>query len=204
MGVNIHVKPSETWEFFEKNKKRLETVMVCLAENEETNHAVYLTEDKGFPMFLAYKGEEKLCSEGAVSAADSEDTAKRIYLKYLFPVVVDLGRQIGSKTDSKQEESYDPELEKQDMEDMIYEREDELQLAAMDFLCTLLCCKSHEELTASYNDIIEAFMDWTCQYFADEHLISVWRPMFITDDETGSEILIEYPYLEVDDPAEFG
>jgi len=205
VGVNIHLKPTQVWQFFSDNKDRLKKEMVAIAENEETEHAIYLTEDKDLPLLSVYRGDDKLNEEGAISAADCEDTAKRLYLKYLFPVVVSAPKySVEDKPWQEPDDQELAELERQDIDDKIYEREDELRLAMSDFLEILLNCKGPEELEAFYGDIIEDLLDGFCQFLADEHLISVYRPTWITDDDTGCEIYTEYPYLEVDEENAIG
>jgi len=205
MGVNIHLKPTEVWPFFSENKARLENEMVAIAENEETCHSVYLTEENGCPLLSVYKEDTKLYEEGAVSAADSELTTKQIYLKYLFPVVVHDTKYSFQSDLEEDEEEITAEMEMQMMEDEIYEREDALTFAMQDFLEVVLNCNSPSQITELYGkDIIEELLDSFCMLLAEEHLISVYRPTFVTDEETGEESYVEYPYLDVDDEGTTG
>ena len=80
MGVSIHLRPTDVWQFFLNNKTRLGTEMVAIAENDETEHTVYLTEENGCPLLSVYKKDTKLYEEGAVSETDSESTTKQIYM----------------------------------------------------------------------------------------------------------------------------
>ena len=43
MGASIHIQPENIWSFFQKNRKRLSEEMVSIAENDDTEYAVYLT-----------------------------------------------------------------------------------------------------------------------------------------------------------------
>lgn len=196
MGVKIHLKPTEVWPFFDKNFDRLKKEMVAIAENEETGHSVYLTESNGCPLLSVYREDNQLYVEGAVSAKDCEDTAKRMYLKYLFPVVVtDPKPNIIPEQEDKDDEISNEELELQALEDAIYEREDELLLATTDFLEVLLNCNGPEQISAMYGKhIAEDFLESACEMLARDHMISVYRPTWVTDEETGAEEYVEFPY----------
>lgn len=204
MGVNIHLKPTQVWPFFEENKARLAQEMVAIAENEDTEYSVYLTEENDCPLLSVYKEDKKLYEEPAVSEKDCETTAKQIYLKYLFPVVINTPQYSFDDDNSPEEdedrlEFYSDEDELQNCEDAIYEREDELVFAMQDFLEVLLNCKNQEQIAELYGeDIVENLLDEFCQFLADEYLISVYRPTWV-DDEHGTENFVEYPYLDVDD-----
>ena len=198
MGVNIHIKPSDIWEFFEQNLSRLKSEMVAIAENEETKQLIYITEHNNCPLFSAYEGAVKLYEECVVSEDDCLETVKHIYLKYLFPVVVHQFQC--ADIEDLEEEEFATEVEIQAIEDEIYEREDTLFLATTDFLEILLNCDGHNEITALYGgNIINELIDSFCTVLAEDYAISVFRPTWITDVETGVENHIEYPYLEAEE-----
>ena len=200
MGVNIHLKPTQVWPFFEENKARLAQEMVAIAENEETEHSVYLTEENDRPLLSVYKEDKKLYEEPAVSEKDCEATAKQIYLKYLFPLVISSPKYSFDDADQSDEDlELSPEEELQNCEDAIYEREDELSFAMQDFLEVLLNCKNQKQMMELYGeDIIESVLDSFCRVLAEEHLISVYRPTWVADED-GYDNFVEYPYLDVDD-----
>lgn len=200
MGVNIHLKPTEVWPFFVYNKARLENEMVAIAENVETNHSVYLTEENGCPILSVYKEDTKLYEEPAVSEKDCEETTKRIYLKYLFPVVINSPKyNFCDDNEDEHEPELTPDEEIQLCEDTIYERDDELMMATQDFLEVLLNCSSPVEMTEMYGEyIVEEILESICRVLADDHLISVYRPQWVKD-ENGVENFVEFPYLDIDD-----
>lgn len=204
MGVNIHVKPTEVWKFFDLNKSRLANEMVAIAENEETEHAVYLTEEKGLPLLSVYRDNQKLYEEGAVSEDDCTETAKKLYVKYLFPVVIDASSKAATFDKPKYNYGIDedddlPDDTRQEREDEMYEREDALLQATYDFLEVFLSTDRDDIDVFFGEDVIPDFIDNICEMLATEYGVSVYRPMFITDPETGSEIYTEYPYLDIDD-----
>ena len=180
--------------------------MVEIAENYETSHFVFLTEKDGYPLISVYKNsddsdDKKLYEEPCASADDCENTTKQIYLRYLFPVVVSASKYDFDDDNSvgNGDSGLSQDEEIQDCEDIIYEREDELILAMQDFLEILLNCKNASQVTEIYGDeIVDRLLDSMCRTLAEEHHISVYRPMWV-EDEDGTENFVEYPYLGVDD-----
>ncbi len=197
--VQIYIPADDVWSFFQSNIDRLKEEMVIIAENEDTEYTVYLTEDKGYPSFAVCKGDSKPeYEEGAISETDCTETAKRCFVRYLFPVVVNYekGYPKGVWDDDDDIEA-EEDLTKQDMQDRVYEREDELQLALCDFLAVALNLDGDpvELIEGEYGmPLINDILDYFLEYLGFEHCLEIYRPMFLTDDETGSEIYTEYPY----------
>ena len=193
MGIKIHVNPGDVWDFFDKNLARLAKEMVLIAENEDTDYSIYLTEDQNYPLLSVYKNDLKLYEEGVISRTDCEKTTKGLYTKYLFPLVV-----TSKDFDSASEEAllFGEPASKQDIEDEIYERSDELYLATIDFLQVLLGYRDPDMLISEYGDITEEFLDSTCEFLSEEYGIPIFRPMFVVDEETGDETYTEFPYME--------
>lgn len=194
MGVKIHIQPQDVWAFFDKNIKRLSDEMVIIAENTETEYAVYLTEESGYPLFIVCQGDDDAeYDEGAINQKDCEDTAKRCFLKYLYPVTVTSGKY--SIPFDQDDDDFDSELTKMEMEDTVYEREDELVYAMGDFLQNALRegVDGTDVVDTLGLDIINDILDTTLQYIADAYDLPIYRPTFVTD-ENGSEEYVEYPY----------
>ena len=183
--ADIYVDYSRVWDFYEDNHDRLKYVQAKIAENKETKHAVCLTDKNDLPRFTVYWDDQKIEEAYAVSYYDCMNVVRGLYQRYLFPVVEGVP---DSQEENTAEEARD---------DLIYEREDELRLATIDFLSVLLGCDA-EEVQGDYLDVIDEFLENACQNLADEFNISVYRPTLLTDDETGSDIYVEYPYLDID------
>ena len=56
MGVHIHIPADAVWGFFQASRKRLNKEMVLIAENTDTEYAVYLTEENDLPVLAVAKG----------------------------------------------------------------------------------------------------------------------------------------------------
>lgn len=174
MGVNIHIPADEVWSFFQKNKDRCTKEMVIVAENTDTKYEVCLTEDNGYPSFVVCKGDgTSEYEEGAISENDCTYTAWNCYRRYLFPVAERDGRTyvLGDGND-------EAEL-RQQMEDIVYEREDELRLALYDFLQVVLKGSADEDspdiLDMLDDDMLDTLLDFFLEFLADFG-INVWRP----------------------------
>lgn len=193
MGVDVHIPANEVWSFFQKNKDRLTEEMVVIAENTDTEYAVYLTEDYGYPTFFVCKGDlPPEYEEGAINPKDCEQTAKKCYAQYLYPVQVNSEKSFPPFPP----EEDDSRLALQRMKDEEYEREDELRLALCDFLqIVLIDLEDGVDIESYYGPgIIDEILDYFLEYLGFEQRLPVYRPMFITDDETGEEVYTEYPY----------
>lgn len=187
MSAKIHVKPEEVWNFYQRNAEQLAEQMVSIAENEDTGMNVYLTEDSDTPQLVVTDNNDKVVHEEyLVSQRDAEHSAKKIYEKYVVPV------------DASSDEDDDEEITRSDMEDAIYEREDEILMAFEDFL-EVLMEESRDILYDGYHDKqFDDLLNKVVRLIATESPVRVRRPMFLTDEATGLEVYAEYPYEEYD------
>lgn len=199
MSAKIHIPADEVWSFFFKNKERCTEEMVEIASNDETKYAVYLTEDEGYPMLSVCHGdEEPEYEEGAISKDDCSETAKRMFVRYLFPITVTCDKAISKHSTVKYEEPEEDEDDStQDMLDEVYQRDDELTLALCDFLQVVLEEDiDGAELLGTYGEsVIAQILDEFLDSLASEHCFTnIRRPTFVTDPESGVEYYTEYPY----------
>ena len=195
MGVKIYVPAEDVWAFFQSNTARLKEEMVAIAENVDTKYAVYLTEDKGYPSFSVCKGDSKAeYQEGAISEDDCTDTAKKCYVRYLFPVMVTNEKGFPKSSFEELDGLYD--LTEQDRQDNVYVREDELRFAMCDFLkeALNLDCDPVEIMSACGAALVDDVLDANLEYIGIEHGLEVYRPMLLIDEENGDEVYTEYSY----------
>jgi len=199
MSAKIHIPADEVWSFFFKNKERCTEEMVEIASNDETKYAVYLTEDEGYPMLSVCHGDdEPEYEEGTISKDDCTETAKRMFIRYLFPVTVTCGKTIFQENVEKDDEvDEDDDPTEQDRLDEIYERDDELTLALCEFLKVVFEEDTDgAELLETYTEaVIAEILDEFLDLLAVNHSFTdIRRPTFINDPETGVEFFTEYPY----------
>ena len=203
MSIKIYIEPEDVWGFYHANPERMEKEMVVIAENEETEYAVYVTDDEGCLTFLVYSGDEEIFDDYALEKIMCTETARGIYETYLYPVEVYDKRYFPDIYDNDTPPSSESQ---QDMEDIVYEREDELCLAMSDFLETLLIkavysasyvggddCLNAIDIDEDYIEVIsDEILDSLCRFLNKRYHISVYRPRLIEKDN--KEMLLEYPY----------
>lgn len=200
MGVHIHIPADAVWGFFQESRKRLNKEMVLIAENTDTEYAVYLTEENDLPVLAVAKGDEKTeYKEHCVSEDDCTTVAKKFYTRYLFPVMITDGKYIPEDVPDETEEDGDETW--MDMEDTMYERNDELRLAMADFLAIALQEGDNDGtniLEAYGYEAVDEILDGFLKELSDNCGFHIYRPMIVTEKESGCEVFTEFPYDEYD------
>ena len=199
MGVQVHVPADAVWEFFQTNRKRLNDEMVLIAENTDTEYAVYLTAENDLPVLAAAKGDGKTeYKETCVSNEDCVMVVRKFFTRYLFPVVIKNDKYIPDN--APKDDKADATETWMDVEDAMYERDDELRLALMDFLGVTLKIGDEDDVEAAELcdvDIIDEILDEFLKMLADEYGFEIYRPMMVTSND-GYEVFTEFPYNEYD------
>ena len=200
MGVHIHIPADAVWGFFQASRKRLNKEMVLIAENTDTEYAVYLTEENDLPVLAVAKGNEKIeYKEPCVSEEDCTAVSKKFYTRYLFPVVITDNKYVpGDNPDGGKEESDETWM---DIEDAMYERDDELCLAMADFLAIALQEGDNDGtniLEAYGYEAVDEILDGFLKELSEDYGFHIYRPMIITEKESGCEVFTEFPYDEYD------
>lgn len=183
----INLLPGEVWEFYQKNATKLTEEMALIAKNNSDGHEVYLTEDSGIPLITVMKSGKTIYEEGTISESDTISTVSSIYKKYIYAD--------GDKTEhGSEEDGADPAKEMLDAE--ILEQEDVLMSAFADFL-SIVTNFDYKEMDGFEGEINE-MMESVLLMLTNEYGVSVYRPMFVMDTDTGKEEFTEYPYDEYD------
>lgn len=219
MSVEINLKPENSWGFFSKNRNKLSDSQIEIASNTATNTSICLTEEGGFPVFNVYRESEKIYDEPAVQA-DCLSTLRNIYIRYLFPLVVDTKKEQNKGSEPTPKYTFSsPEEEDEsyiasggtimrsvgahgpsDVEDEVYEREDKLEMAVYDALTTFVSGDIEAMLGQGFEDILKDMVDDVCESLATLYGISVYRPTWVeSEDDDQTLILKEYPYDELAD-----
>lgn len=198
--VEINVVPTDLWGFFNRNSTKLKSKMVCIANNPATNVEVYLTEEYAMPSIIVFEKEEQIYKEPCSSAKDAEFTLKDIYKRFLFPKkleekdkVKDAFEADGIGDPTEEDLEIEEELTRMEREDIISEREDELSMAFEDFMLVVLNEDAYL-LDESYNtDELNEMLSEILTIISN-HAFPVYRPMFVQDIESNTEVYSEYPY----------
>ena len=209
--VKLHLATSKIWSHFFENIERLQDNEDCIAENPESGWALYLTANTIFPELVIYMNDKPILYR--IVRNEEECSKWSVYLITRFianvqtegtpeekseeaPKVINFPTQKAAETSEPIEVPDDEEDEEyQQMMDTVYEREDDLAKAMGDFLAVVL-------LEEDYNAVVEGFgeqMIYECvddflQYLYEQHMVSIYRPTIEVDEETGCEVLKEFPY----------
>lgn len=186
MELIKYVEPHDVWEFFLSNEERLSNELVIIAEDESRDIEVCMTEDNSLPMFIVLEGSEVQDKCWGLNKTSTENALEEIYKKI-------------STDDEKVPDEYtepdEVEIFRGDYEDKIYEREDELYLAAADFLDVVLCTENLlDNADSKDEEFINEFIDHVCEYLRKDHGISVYRPTIVEFDGSETVSFEDYPY----------
>lgn len=195
--MKIYIPATEVWSFYLQNSYRCKKEMVLIAENTDTEYAVYITDEDDALMLSVCKGDKSPeYEEYALNAEDCANITKKMMLRYLIPFAIVNGRTVLPDNLPKGlEDDGELSFSRRDMEDEMYEREDELDLAIKDFLTVVLQESDSDRLLANYQqDFIDEVLDEFLRILAKDYCCEIFRPMFIGDTETGCEIYTQFPY----------
>lgn len=212
--VKLYLSTSKVWDHFFQNLDRLQDNEDCIAENKDTNMALYITANTVFPQLVLYCGDRPVlyrlvhqkeeCSQWAVYMitkfiADVPVEGKPAKTAEDKPHIIELpmSRSAGDEPIDVPNADIEPDEddEEQKILDTIYEREDELTQAMGDLLAVVLCEEDCNAVKEMYGEqLINEAVDDFLQYLAETHNVSIYRPTLDIDLETGEEILKEFPY----------
>lgn len=189
MQQRIKVGPGDIWSYFQKNRTDIEKEQHAIAENEEYGVVIYLTEEKGFPCIIATADGYQYEEITVTSESECENSADKMYEKYLTSKFLLEGLDNSDDDESTEETLSLTEEEKID------EREFELD----DIMTFVLDAVLEEDATAllgndEVEEICEDVKDHLLEYLYRKHGISVRRPMYLEDTDTGEDFFTEYPY----------
>ena len=191
MAAKITVSASDVWGYFQDAKEDMKSHMHQIAGNHEYGVEIFVTEDSGLPSIVVTADDVQVYEETAVNAHDCQKTVEKIYDDYLTSKVI---ASLSGVDD-------DDDLTATDIEDMIDERETELDAAVYEFVMTALQGAYFDDYTSDFDDICEDLKEHFLEYMARKHGLPVYRPMML-EYEDGTEELSEFPYedMEFDDP----
>lgn len=192
MSAEVYVQPADGWQFFMTHIQQMKTNEVVLAEDEL--YSITMTEHEMFPQITVSRGESQTYQELTVSEKDCRDTMSWLYARYLG-IIGEPEDEI-VLPDMDYEEDDEPDGDPQFYEDEYYMRDDEIEQAFMDFLEVLL----QEDIDSAFAgapdklaEVKSECIDHACEMLADVG-ISVYRPYYYKDEDTGETVFVRYPY----------
>lgn len=183
-GLKLYVKPDDAFGFFVDNRDgQLANENVLIAENADLARRIYLTESNGQPYISCYE-EDAVEYEGCLRAGDLSVCLEKIYEAFLAydPYMVS-DEEIDDELDA---------MEHQRLEDEIYERNDEIYQAYLDFFDVITDGKARTYEMKDRSGLEES-LEEVLNLLGQEHDIPIRAPMLVAD-ENGVEEYVEFPY----------
>lgn len=178
--AKIFVPPKDLWEYFDKNRLHLLSVMEPIAQNSDFDVIIYISNDRGLPLLTIESSNVDSVGFPIESKNTCEATASKVYELYLTEQIV-----------SVMMEEIESETEELDIEDVIAEREADIDSFFERLIDDLFGVASGCD-TVVNQDVINDCKEHLLEYLYRKHGLSVYRPMELEDDD--GVFVEDYPY----------
>lgn len=179
----IIVSAADVWDYFQKNRVSIIDKEHIIAENEEFGVVISLTSELGLPCFIVTADDYQYAEERAISKEDCRVVVSKLYDYYLTEAFL-----------SGEEDTSDDDDSLLDQEDIISEREEELDEAVIYLISTIVGDDMDKVFKDNSDDVCEDVKDHIIEYLYRKHGVSPRRPMILEDEETHEDFFEEYPY----------
>lgn len=183
----IDVESSEIWDYSLEHEDELSRNQHLMAENDDYGMEVWLTMANGSPELIVECDGNEIYREDIFNEKDAKRTADRIYDDYLSIKAIETMTDSEDKTvyiEDESEEEYDDE------QMLIDEREEEIDAAVRDFVNIVSDTGCYNLTDEDVDDLKEHFLEYMHRKLG----ISIYRPMYLEDADTGEDYFTEYPY----------
>lgn len=223
--MKVYMHPSQVWSFANQNIAMLREKIVVLAESPSAGRSIDMTvEDSRLEIRTCQSREdsyETVDGEIVLNEMDCRIAIMRMLTRYFGVTTSEwvemlyadesdwaLGYYVipeyngaepdGQEPDAAEEDAVPPT--QQELEDLVYQREDDLEMAVCDFLMAVMELRNHEAVHQVFDaEVLFEILDDLLKVLSEKHEIKVWRPTFIGDESTGADVYIEYPYEVVEE-----
>jgi hypothetical protein len=183
----IDVESSEIWDYSLEHEDELSRNQHLMAENDDYGMEVWLTMANGSPELIVECDGNEIYREDIFNEKDAKRTADRIYDDYLSIKAIETMTDSEDKTVYTEDES---EEEYDDEQMLIDEREEEIDAAVRDFVNIVSDTGCYNLTDEAVDDLKEHFLEYMHRKLG----ISIYRPMYLEDADTGEDYFTEYPY----------
>ena len=183
----IDVESSEIWDYSLEHEDELSRNQHLMAENDDYGMEVWLTMANGSPELIVECDGNEIYREDIFNEKDAKRTADRIYDDYLSIKAIETMTDSEDKTfyiEDESEEEYDDE------QMLIDEREEEIDAAVRDLVNIVSDTGCYNLTDEAVDDLKEHFLEYMHRKLG----ISIYRPMYLEDADTGEDYFTEYPY----------
>lgn len=183
----IDVESSEIWDYSLEHEDELSKNQHLMAENDDYGMEVWLTMANGSPELIVECDGNEIYREDIFNEKDAKRTADRIYDDYLSFKAIETMTDSEDKTVYIEDESED---EYDDEQMLIDEREEEIDAAVRDLVNIVSDTGCYNLTDEAVDDLKEHFLEYMHRKLG----ISIYRPMYLEDADTGEDYFTEYPY----------
>ena len=182
MDISISLSPKDVWGYYKNHVKELEEKTKVVAYNLDFNTEIHICDGNGALDICVYLDNHEVITEETLNATETERLMTELYDTYIY----NAENFVKSRAE---------QMEADEEEELIEERELELDDAVYEFLVTILG-ESFNISSKDTQEILENLKDCICHTLYEKHGINVYRPMYIADDD-GNEEFCLYPYSEI-------
>lgn len=188
----IKVQPKDIWQYFVSNAIRLESSLLCVAENDDEGEVwgVWLTSDDGAPVFQVFYGDESIREYTAFGEDDIQE-AYGYALGDIGYMTLDDDRGLPTA-------SYSNEADDEDADYDIMVRESELDEICKRLIIEILDAE-HDAASLDDDTIAEAtktIKEVVCDILGKQYGLDVYRPMHLVAED-GTQFFTEHPYPSI-------
>lgn len=177
-NANIIIEAKDIWEYFKEHRAELVHDMVTVAENDDFDVIIYLTNDGNKPCLMIESSNVQSTEFSIDDEASCEITATEVYDTYLTDKIIEVIA----------EEEMEADLE---LEATMEEREADIT-SFFERLIEDLFPDEPILYTDLMSDLVEDCKEHLLEWFYRKHGLSVYRPMELEDDE--GVFVEDYPY----------
>lgn len=177
-NANIIVEAKDIWDYFQNGRAELLHDMVTVAENDDFDVIIYLTNNDGKPCLMIESSNVQSTEFIIEDEASCEATVSEVYDTYLTDKIIEVIA----------EEEMEADLE---LEATMEEREADITSFFERLIEDLFPDEPiiYSDLMA---DLVEDCKEHLLEWFYRKHGLSVYRPMELEDDE--GVFVEDYPY----------
>lgn len=182
MDISISLAPKDVWGYYRSHVEELKEKTKVVAYNLDFDTEIHICDGNGVLDVYVYLDNQEVVTEEALNAAETERLMTELYDTYIY----DAENFVKSRA---------LQMETDEEEELIEERELELDDAAYEFLVSILG-ESFSISSKDTQEMLENLKDCVCPMLYEKHGINVYRPMYIADED-GKEEFCLYPYSEI-------
>ncbi|MCD8376441.1 MAG: hypothetical protein LUD69_05810 [Oscillospiraceae bacterium] len=192
MEAKILVEPSKVWRFYLDELEKTDQVDETLAENSDYGFEIVIVGRSPIGATVEVVADGIVSRTESVDAFDCYEVVEGLYETYMSKDVSGILAEEDEKEQAGNFDGPDSMIKKLDEID---QREEELDFAIYEmleiFMPDISC-----DIDGYGTDVYGQLKDLICEWLYKEHGISVYRPMFLVDED-GVESYEEYPYEEL-------